>query len=140
MNVRREFRGWDGILHAHHWPQVSPGLCAPRAPRVDALCKGSDERRNRQGGTGGGFSSHSSASEGRGFVGLDSASGRDGGDGVNNPFFELLEQLVSLVKSEAFPALKYMHDLSPQSQVMLETGRVEVWDVEMRNVGSFAGR
>ncbi|KAH6876967.1 hypothetical protein BKA70DRAFT_1476014 [Coprinopsis sp. MPI-PUGE-AT-0042] len=114
-------------------------VCAPRTLRVDALCKGSDERRNRQGGTGGGFSSHSSASEGRGFVGLDSASGGGGGDGVNNPFFELLEQLGSLVKGEAFPALKYVHDRSPQSRVMRETGRAKVWDVEMRSVGSFAG-
>ncbi|KAH6901799.1 hypothetical protein BKA70DRAFT_681634 [Coprinopsis sp. MPI-PUGE-AT-0042] len=91
-------------------------------------------------GVVGDFSSHSSASEGRGFVGLDSALGGDGGDGVNDPFFELLEQLGCLVKSEAFPALKYMHDLRPQSRVMQKTGRVKVWDVEMRSVGSFAGR
>ncbi|KAH6903738.1 hypothetical protein BKA70DRAFT_1514026 [Coprinopsis sp. MPI-PUGE-AT-0042] len=115
---------------------IAPHVLLPAHPTVEVIGVRDIEKRIHEALGRAEYRDRVAISEGRGFAGLDGA----GGEGVNDPFFALLEQLGSLVKSEAFPALKYVRDLSPQSRVMRETGRVKVRDVEMRSMGSFAGR
>ncbi|KAH6901780.1 hypothetical protein BKA70DRAFT_681485 [Coprinopsis sp. MPI-PUGE-AT-0042] len=115
---------------------IAPHVLLPAHPTVEVIRVRDIEKRIHEALGRAEYRDRVAISEGRGFAGLDGA----GGEGVNDPFFAFLEQLGSLVKSEAFPALKYVRDLSPQSRVMRETGRVKVRDVEMRSMGSFAGR
>ena len=50
--------------------------------------------------------------------GYDGAYGEEGDGDGEEPFFRLLEQIGSLARREAFPALRYIRDLSWESDVM----------------------
>lgn len=81
---------------------------------------------------------HERLSKGRGLSPLEleweaGLNGGDGGDaGVGrwrtdgDPWFVLLEQMGTLVAKEAFPRLRYVRDLSPESALMRRQGRVSV--------------
>jgi hypothetical protein len=116
---------------------IAPHVLLPTHPGVEVIGVRDIEKRIHEALGRAKYRDRVALSEGRRFVGLDEASG-SGGEGVNDPFFALLEQLGSLVNSDVFPALKYVRDLSPQSRVMRETGMVGVRDVEMQSIGSFA--
>ncbi|KAF8997406.1 hypothetical protein BDQ17DRAFT_1509365 [Cyathus striatus] len=53
---------------------------------------------------------------------MDKRGGEEGGGGEE--FFMLEEQIVSLLRSEAFPSLRYVRDLSPSSDLIRRTGVV----------------
>ncbi|TFK31433.1 hypothetical protein BDQ12DRAFT_640076 [Crucibulum laeve] len=79
---------------------------------------------------------------GHGFTGLDDKEYSNGIGGIDDPFFMLQEQIGSLLRMEAFPALQYIRDLSFGSEVMRQSGRVRVKgdgsldDYEHRDNGS----